>query len=218
VRPALALGILTILAGPLPAQGGRSGCAMPDTTAAWYRRQREWADDSKHDWSNDSLRTALLRAAGLDAQRPLEPQMGWSIAGRAAAAPAGDAAPVLALLRSLAHDRQSPWPTKSVVGAAGVRALWLIAKGDSALAPTVLHRMMEAGPDESLPADVAVLEDALRLRAGRKQLYGTQLIGSGGNALAPAAIEDSAHVDLRRGAAWLPPLDQALCAAGTLSR
>jgi len=104
-----------------------------------------------------------------------------------------------------------------VVGASGVRAVWLIARGDSGLAPTVLHRMMEAGPDESLPADVAVLEDALRLRAGRKQLYGTQLMASTSGLIA-APIEDSAHVDLRRGAAWLPPLDQALCAAGALSR
>jgi hypothetical protein len=212
----LAFGVLTVLACPLAAQGGRPGCATPDTTAAWYRRQREWADDSKHDWSNDSLRTALLRAAGLDAQQPLAPQLGWSMAGGAAPAPAGDVAPVLALLRSLARDRQSPWPTKSVVGAAGVRAVWLIARGDSTLAPIVLHRMMEAGPDESLPADVAVLEDALRLRAGRKQLYGTQLVASG-SGLATAPIEDSAHVDLRRGAAWLPPLDQALCAAGAHS-
>jgi len=31
--------------------------------------------------------------------------------------------------------------------------------------------------------------------------------------LVPLRIEDSAHVDLRRESAWLPPLKQSVCAA-----
>jgi hypothetical protein len=71
--------------------------------------------------------------------------------------------------------------------------------------------MMESGPDEALPADVAVLEDRVRLQSGRKQLYGTQLRRVG-DRLVPAPTEDSAHVDMRRDAAGLPPLDAAICA------
>jgi hypothetical protein len=55
-----------------------------------------------------------------------------------------------------------------------------------------------------------VLEDKVRLQSGRKQLYGSQLRTVGGN-LVPAPIEDSTHVDVRRDAAGLPPLRQAMC-------
>ena len=116
---------------------------------------------------------------------------------------------------ALARVRQAPWPTRSVVGPAGVRAVWLVAARDTALARTTLHRMMEAGPDESPPAAVATLEDRLRIAAGRKQLYGTQLVRAADGTLTTAPLEDSAHVDLRRDAAGLPPLAQALCAART---
>jgi hypothetical protein len=118
---------------------------------------------------------------------------------------------VLARLRQLAGTRGSDWPTRSVVGAAGVRAVWLLAQRDTGLQRTALHRMMESGPDEALAADVAVLEDRVRLQSGRKQLYGSQLRSVNGK-LVPAPIEDAAHVDMRREAAGLPPLRQAICA------
>ena len=54
--------------------------------------------------------------------------------------------------------------------------MWLLASRGSALAPVALHRMMEAGPEESPPAAVAVLEDRLRIANGRKQIYATQLV------------------------------------------
>ena len=46
---------------------------------------------------------------------------------------AGDRQTVLAQLRTLASTRGSTWPTKSVVGASGVRAVWLLAHLDTAL-------------------------------------------------------------------------------------
>jgi hypothetical protein len=73
--------------------------------------------------------------------------------------------------------------------------------------------MMEAGPEESPPAAVAMLEDRLRVRAGRKQLYGTQLVRGASGELEPAPMEDPKHVELRRDAAGLPPMQQSLCAA-----
>jgi hypothetical protein len=77
--------------------------------------------------------------------------------------------------------------------------------------------MMEAGPEESLAADVAVLEDRVRMQSGRKQLYATQLRRVGAT-LVPGITEDSAHVDMRRDAAGLPPLRVALCAAASSPR
>jgi hypothetical protein len=74
--------------------------------------------------------------------------------------------------------------------------------------------MMESGLDEALKPDVAVLEDRVRMLSGRKQLYGTQLTSVDGK-LVPLAIEDSAHVDLRREGALLPPLAWSVCNANS---
>lgn len=197
-----------------------AGCTV-DTTADWFRRQRAWSDESRHDWSDDALRTALLRATGIGTASDADALPGFEVVGESGIRssggdPAAQAA-MLDSLRALAKNRQSPWPVRSVVGPAGVRAVWLLAAHDSVLARTVLHRMMEAGPDESPPAAVATLEDRLRRQQGRKQLYGTQLVRLPNGSLEPAPMEDPARVDLRRDAAGLPPLAQALCAARATS-
>jgi hypothetical protein len=196
-------------AAALPARSQRPGrtCSPPDTSAAWFREQRQWLSDTKRDWSDEQFRNSLVSAASLMAT-PLAPQTGVQREDDLTAGAADTA--VLSRLRTLAATRGSTWPTRSLVGAAGVRAVWLIAQRDTALERVVLHRMMESGPDEALPADVAVLEDRVRLLSGRKQLYGSQLRMVNGK-LVPAPIEDSAHVDMRRDAAGLPPLKQAMC-------
>jgi len=213
VRPLTAL----LLTAPIAAQPvtkaqprhGQGACRV-DSTAAWYQDQRARLDESKGGWSDDALRDALVRGTSLDIEAPLPVQLGFELhdappAGR------GDSATV-ERLRALAAQRGARWPTRSVVGPAGVRAVWLVAAGDTALAPVVLHRLVEAGPDESLPADVAVLEDRLRIRAGRRQLYGSQMRVVNGR-VTPYPIEDAEHVDLRRESAGLPPLALSLCLA-----
>ena len=209
-RRAVRLACVTLaIVAPLSAQAQRAAraCTPPDTTAAWFQQQRPWLSGEKHDWSDDTFRNALLGASGLTATR-LTMQLGVQRMDEPSVV-ASDTA-VLSRLRTLAGTRGSAWPTRSVVGASGVRALWILAQRDTALQRVVLHRMMESGPDEALPADVAVLEDRVRLQSGRKQLYGSQLRMMNGT-LAPAPIEDSAHVDMRRDAAGLPPLRQAMC-------
>jgi hypothetical protein len=73
--------------------------------------------------------------------------------------------------------------------------------------------MMEAGPAESPAADVATLEDRLRIVSGRKQIYGTQFRRAPGEKVVLAPMEDSAHADLRREDASLPPFKLGLCMA-----
>ena len=205
-----------LAASTAAAQSSRgSACAGFDTTAKWFVKQRQWSTETTKTWSNDSLRTALIHAAALDANpnAGAGALLGYEIAGAASNSAQTSDTSALALLRRLSRDRQSPWPVKSVVGAQGVRAVWLIAGQDSALSRVALHRMMEAGPDESPPAAVAMLEDRLRIAAGRKQLYGTQLVRAASGTLEPAPLEDPKHVDLRRDAAGLPPIAQSICAA-----
>ena len=203
---ALAVALTVILAAGARAQ---PACRW-SATEPWVQRQREFFDDSKHDWSNDSLRNALLVASGLT--NPLETPVsfGVHVEGRdTPLGPGGD--DVIAALRKLATTRGSAWPTKSVVGAAGAHALYVIAQHDSVLQRTI-HRFMEAGPAEAPAVDVAMWEDRLRVMAGRKQIYGTQFRVED-NRVMLAPMEDSAHADLRREDAGLPPLAVGMCIA-----
>jgi hypothetical protein len=199
----LAIGLL---AAANSAQG-QKGTACPANVAAqpWAKSQREWLDD-KAKWSDDTLRQALVGAAGLDLSKPLALQWGALPLESAPELTGTDAMGAIALLKTRAATRGSVWPTKSVVGAAGVRAVFLLALQDSALSATTVRRMMEAGPDESFRADVATLEDRMRAKIGRGTLHGAALRDG-----KPARIEDSTHVDIRREEAWLPPIKQAVC-------
>jgi hypothetical protein len=184
-------------------------------TDAWVKRQAEFFDESKHDWTNDSLRMALLAAAGITAPLTMPANTGVQLVDRSPVL--GSTAAVMSdELKKLAATRGSTWPTKSVVGAAGTHAVYLLALTDTALGRAALHRMMEAGPAESPAVDVATFEDRMRLLSGRKQIYGTQfrLDDKGRVVLAP--MEDSAHADLRREDAGLPPFKLGLCLSASL--
>src|SRR5262249_37325868 len=116
-------------------------------------------------------------------------------------------------LKKLAAERGSTWPTRSVVGGAGTHAVYLLSLGDTALGRAALKRMREAGATEAHAADVATFEDHMRLVWGRKQLYGTQFRAEPNGAITLAPMEDSAHADLRREDAGLPPFALGLCLA-----
>jgi hypothetical protein len=208
---------IVALAGSTASAQRAQKCRV-DSGAAWFVKQREWLDDSKHSWTDDTLRTKLLRAAGLENARQASAQMGWEIQDGAMSAPlTASESPVVMQLLTLASTRGAVWPTKSVAGALGTRAVWLLAHRDTALARAALKRMMEAGPEESNAADVATLEDRLRLQSGRKQIYGTQFRIDGGR-LVLAPMEDSAHVDLRREDAGLPAFKTSACLANEVAR
>jgi hypothetical protein len=202
-------GVVFVFAGSANAQ---KACTV-DSSAPWFVKQREWLSEAKPTWTNDTLRTSLMRAAHLESAKPLSVQMGFEIQDENAPFLMAGESAMVASLRTLAGTRGSVWPTKSVAGASGARAVWLLAHLDTALTRSALKRMMEAGPEESNAADVATLEDRLRLQSGRKQIYGTQFrVGSDGK-LTLAPMEDSAHVDLRREGAGLPAFKTSACLA-----
>jgi hypothetical protein len=191
----------------LGAQARSANCAMPDTTKEWFKLQREWLDDSKHAWTNDSLRMKVMSAAGLDPAKQVPVQFGWTTLE---STPRDSAS--AAILRPM-MGRGGMFPTRGVVGAGGAHAAFLLLMRDSTLENRGMHRFMEAGLGEGFETETAMLEDRTRVRAGRGQLYGTVLSRKADGTLAPLRIEDLAHVDLRRESAWLPPLKQSLCAA-----
>jgi hypothetical protein len=191
----------------------RRSCPVSDANP-WVQRQALWLDESKHEWTNDTLRTALLEAAGLKA--PLRAPVQWGVRVEGRPAQVGATADAMTeQLKKMAAVRGSPWPTKSAVGAAGAHAVFVLAARDTALGRMAMHRLMEAGPDESLAADVATLEDQQRLLMGRKQIYGTQFEKDASGKVVLRAMEDSAHADLRREGAGLPPFKLGLCFAGS---
>jgi hypothetical protein len=185
-------------------------------SAPWVKQQAEWFDESAHAWTNDTLRTALLAAAGLTLPLSAPVQLGVQVSGKSRVL-GSSADAMVQQLKTLASARGSTWPTKSVVGAAGVHAVYLLAESDTGLARAALHRLMEAGPTESPAADVATLEDRLRILSGRKQLYGTQFRVDERGKVVLSPMEDSAHADLRREDAGLPPFALGLCLAKTKS-
>lgn len=214
----LAVGAFTTLctAPSIIAQTGAAkkapanSCAFKPTDA-WVARQAAFFDDAGKKWTDDTLRTALLQAAGL--ALPLQMPVSYGVQIDGATPPLGASASAMVdQLKKLAAVRGSAWPMRSVVGAAATHAVYLLAQQDTGLARTTLKRMMEAGPEESPAIDVAVFEDRMRLLSGRKQLYGTQFTKSNGK-LVLAAMEDSAHADLRREGASLPPFKLGLCFA-----
>jgi hypothetical protein len=212
--PLVALALAPLAAGAQAkiAAKNSSSCGWKPSDA-WVTRQAEFFDDSKHDWTDDSLRTALLQAAGLGASLTAPVQLGVQVEGKEPAL-GPSAAAMTARLKTMSTQRGGTWPTRSVVGAAGVHAVYLLTQSDTGLARNVLHRMMEAGPAESPAADVATFEDRMRLVWGRKQIYGTQFrVGADGKVeLSP--MEDSSHADMRREDAGLPPFKVGICLAG----
>ncbi|HKC65739.1 MAG TPA: VWA domain-containing protein [Pyrinomonadaceae bacterium] len=108
--------------------------------------------------------------------------------------------------------KEHGWPTMSMVGKDGVAAAFYLLKNSEAfelqreLLPVIIAAVKR---DEIEKSDFAGLVDRLRLRAGQKQIFGTQAsVINGFLILHP--IEDEAHVDARRNQYGLPPLAEYL--------
>ncbi len=105
---------------------------------------------------------------------------------------------------------QIGWPTRSKVGDHASQMAWLFVQNADEYA---LHKMcldlMHAEPTgEVLPADIAYLEDKVRIGEQRPQLYGTQFYTDEAGNFGPIPIEDPEHVDERRKAVGLEPLSE----------
>lgn len=105
------------------------------------------------------------------------------------------------------------WPTSAQVGREAVEAAFLIvqhAVHDTAFMRAMLPHIKDAHRRGDLNGgSVAMLTDRLEVKAGHRQIYGTQLsLQNGRWVLDP--IADSTGVDARRARMGLPPLAEYL--------
>jgi hypothetical protein len=110
--------------------------------------------------------------------------------------------------------KQHGWPGKSLVGKEASQAAFLILQHTDLIRQQKYLPLLKkaARKGEARPADVAMLEDRVLVRSGKKQIYGTQ-VHSGpdtGGKLILAPIEDEEHVDKRRASVGLMPLKDYL--------
>jgi hypothetical protein len=113
------------------------------------------------------------------------------------------------------------WPTVTQIGKEAVDAAFLIvqhAVHDTAFMRAMLPAIQESHRRGDLDGGaVAMLTDRVEVKAGRPQIYGTQLsLKDGRWVLDP--IGDSAGVDARRRQMGLPPLAEYLRLADSVMR
>jgi hypothetical protein len=102
------------------------------------------------------------------------------------------------------------WPGRTLAGADGGHAAWLIAQHaicDPALQRRALQLIRSAAAHgEAALLDVAMLEDRVRVCEGRPQRYGTLFDWDAEGGMSPLPVEAPEHVDERRRAVGLGPL------------
>ncbi len=106
---------------------------------------------------------------------------------------------------------QIGWPTRSKVGKDASERAWLLvqhADHDRAFQKRCLDLMKAQAAGEVSPANMAYLEDRVRVGEGRPQFYGTQFYTDEAGNIGPKPIEDPGHVDERRQAVGLQPLSE----------
>jgi len=104
------------------------------------------------------------------------------------------------------------WPGKSLVGEDGAEAAWTLAL-HTMPDPDVLRRCLTmlrdaAAAGEAEPWQVAFLVDRVSLVERNVQVYGTTICRQEDGSFGPPLLEDPDHVDARRRAVGLPPLEQ----------
>jgi hypothetical protein len=105
------------------------------------------------------------------------------------------------------------WPTISLVGKkANLNAFLILQHADLSYQKKYFPLLKEAAArNEARKSDVAMLEDRVLMREGKKQIYGSQLrMNEQTRKLELYPIEDEENVDIRRASVGLPPLKEYL--------
>lgn len=108
---------------------------------------------------------------------------------------------------------QHGWPTIGLVGKEASQAAFLIIQhADLAEQKKYFPLLKEAADkNEARKSEVAMLEDRILMREGKKQIYGSQLrTNDATGKLELYPIEDEANVDKRRASVGLMPMKEYL--------
>lgn len=111
---------------------------------------------------------------------------------------------------------QIGWPTASKVGKKQSSNAWLLvqhADHDIEFQKLCLNLMKESSKEDVDVADIAYLEDRIRVNSKEGQVYGTQFKETKDEsnqviAYEPKPIEDEKHVNERRASVGLEPLEE----------
>ena len=108
--------------------------------------------------------------------------------------------------------KQYGWPTFAWAGRDGIDGAFLVVQhGELDFQRRYLPLLRLAATDGNLSyGALAYLEDRVRVREGKKQVYGTQLHSTAEGKQALDPIEDEANVDARRAKVGLEPLSEYL--------
>jgi|SRR6185369_8536566 len=103
------------------------------------------------------------------------------------------------------------WPGKSFVGENGNNTIFLVIQHSDLATQEKYFPMLKnsVANKESRPSALALLEDRILMRQGKKQVYGSQIVrdeSSGGWKFYP--IEDEKNVNLRRQKIGMQPLEE----------
>ena len=179
-----------------------------DSTATWAVVSRSWSRESGATWSNDSLRRVLLALEREDQ----EPRRDF-----------GTRANDTTYLRQLVTlDQQTSaavkeildrfgLPTRSMVGAKGGSALFLVVQHSATLQLRVLDLAKRAPSGEVPPTSLAMLEDRVLANSGKPQVHGTHFNMGPDGLFRLAPVTDLAGMAARREKAGIPPLDLYVC-------
>ncbi|HEY5788674.1 MAG TPA: DUF6624 domain-containing protein [Microlunatus sp.] len=106
--------------------------------------------------------------------------------------------------------RERGWPGRSLVGDAGAHAGWLLAQhadADPAFQEACLEQIAVAvAAGEAASADLAYLDDRVRVARGGPQRYGTQCERNEDGQWRPLPLDEPDDVDQLRSEAGLEPL------------
>jgi hypothetical protein len=194
-----------------------SACVERDTTTGWRQISTAWKNESGQRWSNDSLRQRLLALGKAD--QAVRSGLGLSDSlhdsGFIRRMHARDSLDAAALREIVA---KYGWPTRSMVGAEGAAAAFLIAQHNDALQAEALLLMRALPSGEVSSSNLALLEDRIHVNQGKPQLYGTQLKDSkDGKSLVFDPIDDIEHLDARRASVGLQPMPLYICIVHAVS-
>jgi hypothetical protein len=110
--------------------------------------------------------------------------------------------------------RRFGWPGEALAGKDGSNAAWLLvqhADEDKSLQRLALQKLETAvRKGEASRPNLAYLTDRVRVNAGQKQVYGTQLDWPDADHPRPKPTEDMPNLNKRRASMGLEPIEEYL--------